>query len=485
MKKKSCYRILSLIFAFAFVLSTGLTFASWKVSSSTVNTITMGSVTGKIIEVYEQGQTVYPAATVDKDVKVQNIGNVDVFVRVNIEKNWGASRDSDGDLIVDPSLNTDNIIIQYDSKNWYYNDNDGYYYYLDALKPAEVTQSLFKSFYIDGKTTGGEYNNKEADIVVTMEMVQAGGNGLSHWNMTAEELGITYTQNDQTMMVTTVDFENPKKGFTFEVNDGDLFANFKDLIPGESRSQELTVTNNWSQDVEIFLHANYIEQTQATDETRELIDNLLKKYARITVASEDGEQIYSGPIWGNPTAEDSSEPSMKEPYSLGDFASGQTKKMYVNLYLDENMDNEYKDLLGKIEWVFTAEGNEIDSDTATETDTGSETDTDTATDTDTGSETDTDTATDSDTESETDTDTATDSDTDTGTSTDTSSQTTTTGGGTTGGSTTPTGGGAVTTISEAVKTGMHTDTLVFASLAVLSGILFVVTVIAGKRQKEE
>lgn len=362
MKKRSYYPILCLTLAIIFLGSTGLTFASWKVSTPTVNMVSMGSVTGKIIEVYEQGQTVYPDATVSKVVQVKNTGNIDSFVRVSIEKAWGESRDSDGDLIRDTSLSTDNIIIQYDNQNWYYNEKDGYYYYLNVLKPDETTKSLFESFYIDGSKTGAGYNNKQADIIVTMEMVQAGGNGMSYWSMTPDQLGITYTPSNTAKTVTTVNFKNPQEGFKFEVNDGDLFANFKNLIPGESRSQEITVTNDWSEDAEIFLHAEIIDQSQATKETKELIEKLLKKYATITVTDENGKKIYSGPVWGNPTTESPDQPTMKNPYSLGNFSSKETKSLYVSLYLDEKMDNEYKDLLGKIKWVFSAEGAESSYD---------------------------------------------------------------------------------------------------------------------------
>lgn len=318
----------------------------------------MGSVTGQIVEVYEQGQTVYPDATVDKVVQVKNTGSVDTFVRVKIEKVWGDTRDKDGDLIADTNLSTDNIIIKYDSKNWFYNPHDGYYYYLNVLKPNETTKSLFESFYIDGEKTGKGYNNKQADIIVTMEMVQAGGNGMSYWSMTPDQLGITYKQTETIKTVTTVSFKDPENGFKFEINNGDLFANFKNLIPGESRSQEIKVTNSWSQETEIYLHAEVIDQTQATKETKALIDKLLKKYATITVTDENGKKIYSGPIWGNVKTESPDEPSMKNPYSLGTFASKETKNLNVSLYLDEKMDNEYKDLLGKIKWVFSAEGTE-------------------------------------------------------------------------------------------------------------------------------
>ena len=356
MKKSTLYSILCIAFMCSFLFSSVMSFASWKSQGDTVNKITIASVKGCIVEEYEQNQVVFPNGTVEKVVKVKNTGTADAMIRIKIEKVWGDGRDENGKLIINPELDTDNIIIHYNTEKWVYNAEDGYYYYMQVLKPGDVTSSLLDSFTVSGNKTDGRYKNKHADIVVNMEMVQAAGGGLSYWGTSFEKLGIVYKQQVQTDIITTVDFTNPKEGFSFAVNDGDLFANFKNLVPGESRSQIVEITNKWNKDTEIFLWAEYIEQSQATDKTRELIKKLLHENAVIVITDDSGTIIYKGAVWGNPDIDSKGTDSMKYPISLGLFEENQTKKLNISLYLDSQTDNEYMELTGLIKWVLSAEG---------------------------------------------------------------------------------------------------------------------------------
>ena len=356
MKKSTLYSALCIAFMCSFLFSSVMSFASWKSQGDTINKITIASVKGCIEEEYEQNQVVFPNGTVEKVVKVKNTGTADAMIRVKVEKVWGDGRDENGKLIINPELDTDNIMIHYNTEKWVYNAEDGYYYYMQVLKPGDTTSSLFDSFTVNGNKTDGRYKNKHADIVVSMEMVQAAGGGLSYWGTSFEKLGIVYKQQVQTDIITTVDFKNPKEGFAFEVNDGDLFVNFKNLVPGESRSQVVEITNKWNKDTEIFLWAEYIEQSQATDKTRELINKLLHENAVIVITDDNGTIIYKGAVWGNPDIDSKGTDSMKYPISLGLFAENQTKKLNISLYLDSQTDNEYMELTGLIKWVLSAEG---------------------------------------------------------------------------------------------------------------------------------
>ena len=47
---------------------------------------------------------------------------------------------------------------------------------------------------------------------------------------------------------------------------------------------------------------------------------------------------------------------MKKDIDLGSFDPGQGRNLVVKLSLNEGMDNEYEDLLGKVKWVFSARG---------------------------------------------------------------------------------------------------------------------------------
>ncbi|MCH5325406.1 MAG: hypothetical protein J1E39_09330 [Eubacterium sp.] len=366
MKRSAVYTAVCAAALGVFVLSsvTALAMTSWEKEGDTVNKITMNSyVEGKIREEYQES-VVYPNGTVTKIVKVENTGNVDALPRVKIEKIWGDSRDADGNLNIDPALDPDYIEITYNLVDWIYNPEDGYFYYNHVLQPGEITNSLFDSFKIS-EEVGGEYKNKLADIIVTMDIIQAGGGGLDYWE--AEELeGFThYVESEQIPLDTTVEFHDPDKGFTFDINEGDLFANFKDLVPGCSRSQIVEITNSWNKEVEITFWADFIDQKHATDETRELIEKLLHTYTTIVITDEAGKVIYNGPVWGSPDVDSEGTDSMKYPYSLGDFDPNQTKKLNVALTLSPDMDNEYQELLGLIKWVFHAEGQDDDPDDTT------------------------------------------------------------------------------------------------------------------------
>ncbi len=366
MKKLTSYIIVLVVLVIVFVTSAGSTLAAWSVQSDTVNKITIGSVKGLVMEEYIQNQTVMPGSTVNKVVTVKNTGDIDARIRVRIDKAWGASRDDDGNLIADHSLNTDNIRITYDSTKWYYDKADGYFYYLDVLSPGAATAvPLMKEFTVD-KEIGNEYKNMQADIVVHMECVQAMGDGIRVWSDNPRVLG-SYLPGPGKTAVAEVAFTGSTDGFTFKTSGGDLFVNFKDLIPGESQSQVIKISNVFSQKTEVFLRADFIDQTHATPENRELIEKLLKQYAVITITADDGTVIYKGPVWGNPDIDSHGTDSAKYFISLGRFDAGTSKNLTVSLSLDSAMDNRYQNLLGLVKWTFAAEGREAEYTPVTKT----------------------------------------------------------------------------------------------------------------------
>lgn len=366
MKRKPAFITLVAILVFTFVFSTGKTMAAWSAKGDTVNIITIGSVRAQIVEEYVQGQKLYPGSEVNKKVQVTNTGNVDSVIRVKISKAWGDSRDENGNLIINNDLPTDNILIDFDTENWYYNEEDGYFYYKSVLLPEQTTLPLFEGFTVN-KDSGNIYKNKEADIIVHMESIQAGGNAVSTWGITLEDLGIVYNKGDGTNIITTVQFISPEAKFAFTVNEGDLFANFKNLVPGEGRTQTVEVSNNWDNSVGIFISAEYIDQTQATDKTKELIDKLLKEYATIVITDSLGRIVYNGPVWGNPNVDTIGTDSMKNPISLGDFTPDEVKALTVSLSLDPRTTDEQRGLLAYIKWAFYAQGADEQPTTTTST----------------------------------------------------------------------------------------------------------------------
>lgn len=355
MKRRILITLLTVAAIFTFAVSGVL--AAWQAKGETINKISMSSVTGSVLETFESGLTVYPGTMTEKVVNVKNTGTADCAVRVKVEVLWGSEHDEDGNLIEDQLLSSDNIQITYNSVDWHYSQTDGYYYYKGVLAPGETTSSpLFKEFTVS-EHTGNEYGGKEANIRVKMECIQAGGDSLSMWGVDEEELGIDYSSKKPASADTGVVFISPGDGFRFDADKGDLFHNFKNLVPGDSVTQVITVSNEYSKNVEIFFYAETTEQIYASDETRELIDKLLKEYAFITITDETGKVIYEGQVWGN-LDRSGKTVSLKDPVSLSTFAANQSKKYIVSLSMDPKADNELHYLLGLVKWVFFAEGAE-------------------------------------------------------------------------------------------------------------------------------
>lgn len=338
--------------AACYLFSSVTVYAAWSSSGVTDNYLSMGSYKTSIEEEYTQPGYVLPSHEVSKVVNVKNSGSVGTFVRVAVEKQIG-DLDENGNFVPDTELDPEMIQISYNSNVWK-DGGDGYFYYLKELKAGETTEEpLFKSFVFSEKA-GNAYRKKQGHIVIKMESIQAEGNAISLWGKTASDLGIQYKEPEQSMEDTSVTFLGKEKGFDITSTQTDLFANFKNLMPGTSRTQEIKISNASDKEVEISLKAENAEQKKMTAKQLALVEKLLNEYADITITN-NGETIYSGPVSGKPTM-------LNGSISLGKYSADSSKDMIVSLSVSPEMDNEYLNLLGKVRWVFTANGEETSSD---------------------------------------------------------------------------------------------------------------------------
>lgn len=355
-------RLISLVICILAVCLIGGTLAAWYAESPSIHIINTGALDGELVEEYNPPEKVYPGVDIDKVVNVENKGDVDMIVRIKVEKVWGSERDEEtGKLVVtkaDKQLDKGNIEIEFNTR-WWMEQDDGYYYYRRILKPGEITlEPLFESFKMSDDT-GNEYKGKHAEIVVSLDCIQAAGNAIEkQWDISYDELGISQPVPENSGK-TSASFVSPDEKFAFTPESTDLFANFKNLVPGETREQQIEVKNAYIEEVEIFLRAEYIEQSLATAENIALVDAMLQRYALITVKNSSGSVIYEGPVWGNYHREPSSETSndsMKNNISLGRFKAGAAEDLTVELSLAPELDNKYQDLWGLIHWVWSAQG---------------------------------------------------------------------------------------------------------------------------------
>lgn len=185
-----------------------------------------------------------------------------------------------------------------------------------------------------------------------MESIQAAGNAISMWGKSTKDLGIQYNEAVQESKDTSVTFLGKEKGFDINSNETDLFANFKNLMPGTARTQEIKVTNSSDKEAEISLKAEAVEQEKMSSEQLALVEQMLNKYATITIQN-NGSTLYEGPVSGNSSTGTN---MLSTPISLGKFNAGAEKDLTVSLAVSPEMDNQYLELLGKVRWVFTGTG---------------------------------------------------------------------------------------------------------------------------------
>lgn len=354
-KKYRRYLLMCGILAAAFLsFGSASLYAYWQISGKTTNRISTTSYRTEIVENYQEPSAVYPGMKVDKVVNVSNTGTTDCMVRVHTDIILG-TRDAEGILLQDEQLDTNVIELSYNRKFW--TEKDGFWYYKDVLKAGSKTREpLFESFRIS-EQAGNSYKGKDAEIIVTMESIQAGEAMEKLWGITEKEIGIVYMDSGASNMQAEVHYLGSDSGFQFEGLGTDLFTNFKHLLPGCSRSQTIRITNESNHPAALSFYAAPARQEALTKEEEEQIEELISKYATVEI-SDGTTLLYQGPVNGNPDGAADKSMGESSAIKLGNFQPGQEKELYLSLRLDPDLTLEFCELTGNIDWIFTTEGND-------------------------------------------------------------------------------------------------------------------------------
>lgn len=121
------------------------------------NTFVGGGVSSSIIEEFVSPDDMKPGETCEKDVKVQNTGSGDCYVRVKAVF-------ADGDM-------GEYCEVDWNQTDWIYNSADEYWYYAKALSAGESTTSLLTKVTLKSDTP--EENLFTFHIIVYSESVEA------------------------------------------------------------------------------------------------------------------------------------------------------------------------------------------------------------------------------------------------------------------------------------------------------------------------
>lgn len=154
-----------------------------------VNTFTAGTVEIEINEHdFEDIANWNPGDTTEKKISVINKGSKCVYVRVALEPVWAGVMDEDGNVLTSQPDAGDNIELNIDEDDWFF--NSGYYYYIHKLTDTnKETSNLLNSVKLLGDKTDNGYQGATLTITVNADAVQCSNDAVT------EEWGIEVDQN--------------------------------------------------------------------------------------------------------------------------------------------------------------------------------------------------------------------------------------------------------------------------------------------------
>ena len=122
----------------------------------------------------------------------------------------------------------------------------------------------------------------------------------------------------------------------------DLFPNFKDVMPGDTLTQQITVRNNADNKVKVKI---YIRSLGAHEDSVDFLSQLGLKVGK----SEENKMAYMFDAKANETAQ------LTDWVCLGTLYSGGEVNLDVTLTVPVELDNEFQNDVGYLDWEFMVE----------------------------------------------------------------------------------------------------------------------------------
>lgn len=127
-----------------------------------------------------------------------------------------------------------------------------------------------------------------------------------------------------------------------EYSPTDLFPNFKDVMPGDTITQSITVKNDASNKVKIKVYMRALGAQPGSEE-------FLSKMNLLVLKDEGSEMAYMFDASADQTAQ------LTDWVLLGTLYSGGEIDLNVVLAVSPELDNQFKNLAGYLDWEFKIE----------------------------------------------------------------------------------------------------------------------------------
>ena len=129
----------------------------------------------------------------------------------------------------------------------------------------------------------------------------------------------------------------------------DLFPNFKGVMPGDHLTQQITVRNDASKEIKVDI---YIRALGAHEGSEKFLSQLGLKVEK----SAENEMAYMFNAKANETAQ------LADWVHLGTLYSGGEVNLDVILDVPVELDNEFQNQIGYLDWEFKIEESPVDED---------------------------------------------------------------------------------------------------------------------------
>ena len=139
-----------------------------------------------------------------------------------------------------------------------------------------------------------------------------------------------------------------------EYTDSDMFQNFKDLMPGDSVTQKITVKNVLDGKYYVNIYMRAIPHNETDNKIHDKVAEVETLASMEDFLSQLSMKIYNGKKLIYEASPDELD-GLKNNVLLGKFYEGRGTTLTVELKVPETLGNEYANRVGEVDWVFIAE----------------------------------------------------------------------------------------------------------------------------------